>query len=172
MAGIEDRMEQDKNWLERAMDHVPGVSGYKQKESTREADKIQRVYVAERLEPSLARLDDLKLDLLRAGKLDALGDIDVLMRKLRKVRDRVQYADYGYAGMMDPVKVGAQKIEELFAFDKGLETEAGAITDLVSALAAESPSLRTDIKLLGDRIDALDAKFSERENLITGAGGN
>ena len=172
MAGIEDRVDEGKNWLERAMEHIPGVGDYKHKEATREADKIQRVYVAERLEPSLSRLDDLKLDLLQAGKLDALGEIDVVMRKLRKVRDRVQYADYGYAGMMDPLKVGLQKIEELMAFDKSLETDAGGITDLATALAADSPSLRTDVKLLGDRIDALDARFSERENLITGAGGN
>jgi hypothetical protein len=170
MAGIDDRIEESKNWFERAMEHVPGYKGYKEKEVTREADKIERVYVAERLDPSLARLDDLKLDVLRTGKLDALGEIDVLMRKVRKVRDRLQFADYGYSGAFDATKVGVEKIQELFAFDKGLETEAAAITDFATALAADSPSLRTDIKLLDDRIDAFDARFSERENLITGAG--
>lgn len=170
MAGIDDRIEESKNWFERMMEHVPGYKGYKEKEVTREADKIERVYVAERLEPSLARLDDVKLDILKTGNLDALGDIDVLMRKLRKVRDRVQFADYGYAGVFDATKAGVEKIQELYAFDKGLETEAGAITDFAAALAADSPSLRTDIKLLDDRIDAFDTHFSERENLITGAG--
>jgi hypothetical protein len=170
MAGINDRIEESKNWFERAMGHVPGYSGYKEKEVAREADKIQRVYVAERLEPSLSRLDDVKLDALKMGKLDALGDIDTLMRKLRKVRDRVQYADYGYAGMFDPTKVDKLKIDELMAFDQSLEADASAITELAGALAADSPSLRTDIKLLDDRIDAFDARFTERDHLITGAG--
>lgn len=170
MAGINERIDESKNWFERMMGHVPGYSGYKEKEVTREADKIQRLYVAERLEPSLARLDDVKLDVLKVGKLDALGELDVLMRKLRKVRDRVQYADYGYAGMFDATKVGTEKIQELMAFDQGLEAEAGAITELATALAADSPSLRTDIKLLDDRIDAFDARFTERDHLITGAG--
>jgi hypothetical protein len=170
MAGINDRIEESKNWFERLMERVPGYSGYKEKEVAREADKIERVYVAERLEPSLARIDDVKLDVLKMGKLDALGDLDTLMRKLRKVRDRVQYADYGYAGMFDPVKAGAGKIQELMAFDQSLEADAAAITELATALAADSPSLRTDIKLLDDKIDAFDARFTERDHLITGAG--
>ncbi|OFW61172.1 MAG: hypothetical protein A2133_10685 [Actinobacteria bacterium RBG_16_64_13] len=170
MAGIDERIEESKNWFERITQHIPGYKGYKQKEIRREADKIQRVYVAEKLAPCLSKLDDVKLDLIRAGNLDALGEIDVTMRKLRTVRDRVQFADYGYAGLFDATKVGTQKLDELYAFDKGLETEAGAIGDLAGALAADSPSLKGDIRLLDDRIEALDAHFAERENLITGAG--
>ena len=170
MAGIDDRISESKNWFERMMEHIPGYKGYKEKELGREADKIERVHVAARLDPCLSKLDDVKLDLVRAGKLDALGEIDATMRKLRKVRDRVQYGDYGYAGLFDTTKVPKEKIDELYAFDKGLETEAGAISDLASALTADSPSLRADMKLLDDRIEAMDAHFSERENLITGAG--
>jgi hypothetical protein len=92
------------------------------------------------------------------------------MRKVRKVRDRIQFADYGYAGLFDTTKVGLQKIEELRAFDQGLETEAVGIRDLAGTLAVGSPSLSADIGILDDRIEALDAHFSDRENLITGAG--
>ena len=49
MAGIDERIEKSKNWFERLADHVPGYKGYKQKELKREADKIERLYVAERL---------------------------------------------------------------------------------------------------------------------------
>jgi hypothetical protein len=170
MGGIEERVEESKNWWERLLEKIPGIRGYKKKEIRREADKIQRVYVGERLDSCLSKLDDVKLDLLKGGNLDALGEIDVTMRKLRTVRDRVQFADYGYAGMFDPTKVGVEKLDELFAFDKSLETDAGSIAEFAGALLAASPSLRTDIGLLDDRIDALNARFSERESLITGAG--
>jgi hypothetical protein len=170
MAGIDERIEESKNWFERIVQHVPGYKGYKEKEIKREADKIERVYVAERLDSSLGKLDDLKLGLIKSGNMDALGEVDVTMRKLRKVRDRVQFADYGYAGLFDATKVGTQKLDELFAFDKQLEGEAGAIADFAGNLSVDSPSLRADIGLLDDRIEALDARFSERENLITGAG--
>ncbi len=170
MAGIDERIEESKNWFERFMEKVPGYKGYKQKELGREADKIERVYVAGHLDSCLGKLDDLKLDLMKSGNLDALGNIDATMRKLRMVRDRIQFADYGYAGVFDTTKVGAEKIQELYAFDKGLETEAGGIRDLVVALVVGSPSLAADLRLLDDRIEALDARLSEREDLITGAG--
>jgi hypothetical protein len=170
MAGIDERIDESKNWFERLMEKIPGYRSYKEKELGREADKIERVHVAENLDSCLGKLDELKLDLMKTGNLEALGDVDVTMRKLRKVRDRIQFADYGYAGMFDTTKVGAQKIDELRAFDQGLETEAGGIRDLAAALAVGSASLSADIKLLDDRIEALDARFSERENLITGAG--
>jgi hypothetical protein len=170
MAGIDERIDESKNWFERLTEHVPGYKGYKQKELKREADKIERLYIAERLDSCQAQLDDVKLELVNRGKLDMLGIIDVTIRKLRKVRDHVQFADYGYAGLFDATKVGTQKLEELQAFDKQLETEAGAIDELARALSADSPSLRTDIGLLEERIEAFDAHFSEREQLITGAG--
>jgi hypothetical protein len=170
MSGIEERIKEDKNWLERLLDKIPGIKGYKQKEIRREGDKIQRSYVGERLGDCLGKLDTLKLDLTRVSGLDALGEVDVSMRKLRKVRDRIQFADYGYTGMMDPVKVGVVKLDELMAFDKSLETDVAAIGDLVGTLGAASPSLRADMGLLNGKIDALDARFSERELLITGAG--
>jgi hypothetical protein len=170
MAGIDERVEESKNWFERMAEHIPGYKGYKQKELKREADKIERLYVAERLDSCQTRLDDVKLELVNRGNLEMLGVIDVAIRKLRKVRDRVQFADYGYAGLFDTTKVGVEKLEELQAFDKQLETEAGGIDELAKALSADSPSLRADIGLLDDRIEALDARFSEREHLITGAG--
>jgi hypothetical protein len=170
MAGIEERIQEDKNWLERALEKIPLVKGYKKKETRREADKIERLYVSGRLDACLDKLDSLKLDLIKSGGMDAMGEVDVSMRKLRTVRDRVQFADYGYAGMMDPVKVGIEKLDELMAFDKTLEADAAAIAELAGALSAASPSLRADIGLLNGKIEALDARFSEREQLITGAG--
>ena len=168
--GIDDRVEESKNWFERLVGKIPGYKGYKEKEVTRESDKIQRVYIGERLDPVLGQLDTLKLDLLKGGKLDALGDVDILMRKLRTVRDRVQFADYGYAGLFDATKAGSQTIQQLYDFDKGLEIEATGIRDLAGTLAVGSPSLSSDIKLLGQKIEALGEHFSERDHLITGAG--
>jgi hypothetical protein len=170
MAGIEERIQEDKNWLERLLEKVPGAKAYKQKEIRREGDKIERLYVSERLDSCLGKLDALKLDLIKNSAMDALGEVDVSMRKLRTVRDRIQFADYGYSGMMDPVKVGIAKLDELMAFDKSLEGDASAIVELAGTLSAASPSLRADIGLLNGKIEALDARFAERERLITGAG--
>jgi len=170
MAGVDDRIEESKNWLERFLEKVPGYRGYKQKELRREADKVERVFTAGRLDGCLAGLDQLKLDLVKAQKLDLVGEVDVVMRKLRRVRDRLQFADYGYAGLFDPTKVDQAVLDQLRAFDQALETEATGVCDLAESLAADSPSLAADLRLLGERLETFDARLSDRETIVTGAG--
>ena len=41
---------------------------------------------------------------------------------------------------------------------------------LAGALSADSPTLKSDIGILEDKIEALGVQFAEREHLITGAG--
>lgn len=168
--GIEERIEESKNWYERAAEQVPGYRGYKDKELRRESDKLQRVYVAERLEACGHVLEKIQLDLTRRGSLDLLGIIDTTLRRLRTSRDRIQFADYGYAGLFDTTKVGEAKLDELYQFDVQLQQRARAVEELAPVLSADSPSLRADVDLLDERIDALDAYFAGREQLITGAG--
>jgi hypothetical protein len=170
VAGIDDRIDQSKNWFERMAEHVPGYKGYKEKELRREADKTQRMFVTERLDAITGVLDTLKLDLVNRGELDKLGAIDVTGRKLRTVADKIRYADYGYAGLFDTDKVDEVVLDQLYEFDNGLVTGVQEIETLAAALSADSPTLKTDVALLEDKIEALGAHFAEREYLITGAG--
>lgn len=171
--GIQERIEEDRNWFERAAKQIPGYRGYKEKELRREADKVQRLYIAERLTAAHERLEKVQLGLTRKGGLaglELLSVIDTTLRRLRTIRDRIQFADYGYAGLFDAVKVGEEKLDELYQFDVQMQERAQAIEELATALGADSPSLRADLDLLDERIEALDAYFAGREHLITGAG--
>jgi hypothetical protein len=170
VAGIDDRIEESKNWFERLAEHIPGYKGYKEKELRREADKTQRLYVAERLDSVRDKLDGLKLDIINRGELAKLDDVDVATRKLRTVTDRIRFADYGYAGLFDTTKVDEAVLDRLYEFDMQLTTGVAEMETLSAALGADSPSLMSDLGLLGAKIEALDAQFSEREHLITGAG--
>jgi hypothetical protein len=170
VAGIDDRIEQSKNWFERMAEHVPGYRGYKKKELRREADKAQRLYIAERLDAIRVGLDDLKLDLVNRGDLGTLSLVDVIIRKLHTVADRIRFADYGYAGLFDTQKVDEAVLDQLYAFDQQLDGGVTEMETLKAALSADSPSLKGDLALLEDKIEALGGQFSEREHLITGAG--
>jgi hypothetical protein len=170
VSGIDDRIEESKNWFERLAEHVPGYKGYKDKELRREADKTQRLFVAERLDTVLGKIDTVKLDLVNRGDLDKLGLVDVTIRKLRTVADKIRFADYGYAGLFDTDKVDEAVLDQLYQLDNGLVTTVGEIETLAGTLNADSPSLKSDLGLLEDKIEALGSQFAEREHLITGAG--
>jgi hypothetical protein len=170
VAGIDDRIEDSKNSFERMVENLPGYKGYKDKELRREADKTQRLYVAERLDGVLARLDSLKLDLVNRADLEKVGLVDVTARKLRTVADKIRYADYGYAGLFDADKVNEIVLDQLYQFDQQLVAGVGEMETLANALTPDSPALKTDLALLEDKIEALGAQFAGREQLITGAG--
>jgi hypothetical protein len=170
VAGIDDRIEESKNWFEKLAEHMPGYKGYKEKELRREADKTQRLFVAERLDSVLAKIDAVKLDLVNRGDLEKLGLIDVTGRKLRTVTDKIRYADYGYAGLFDTDKVDEPILDQLYQFDNQMVTGVGEIETLANALSADSPTLKSDVALLEDKIEALGTQFAGREHLITGAG--
>ena len=170
MDGIPTRIDESKNWFEQAAEHVPGYKGYKQKELRREADRLQREYVGQRLELARRKLEELELALSRGASLDLLGIIDTTNRKLRTVKDRYLYADYGYAGMFDAVKVDEAVLDQLYEFDVRSQEQALAVEQMVDVLRADSPSLRGDIALLDGRVEALDEYFLARQHLVTGGG--
>lgn len=170
MGDIGARIDESKNWFERAAERVPGYKGYKQKELRREADKIQRVFVAERLEAGRRALEDLELDISRSGKLAILGIVDTVVRKLRTVKDRFLFADYGYGGWFDAVKVDQGVLDNIYQLDVQAQEAAVAIEQLAKTLKADSPSLRADIDILDERVEALDEFFAQREHVVTGAG--
>lgn len=167
---IGSRIEDSKSWFEKAAEYVPGYKGYKRKELRREADKLQRTYVAERLESARRVLEELELALSRQGNLQLLGIMDTAQRKLRTVKDRYLFADYGYAGWFDAVKVKENQLDQMYQLDVGAQEQARAIEEFVRAMSAESPTLRVDISLLEQRVGALDEYFLEREHAITGVG--
>jgi hypothetical protein len=170
VSDLDARVEESKNWFERAALHVPGYKGYKQKEMRREADKLQREYVAERLEQTRKGLETLELALSRGGDLSLLALIDTTQRKLRTVKNRYLYADYGYAGLFDAVKVDEAVLDRLYQFDVASQEKAQGVEELAATLRVDSASLKPDLTLLDQRIDELDQYFAEREHLITGVG--
>lgn len=170
MGDVGGRVEESKNWFERAASRVPGYRGYKEKEWRREADKIQRRFLADRLEVGRRALEDVELAISRRGTLDMMGVVDTVQRKLRTVKDRYLYADYGYAGWFNSVKVDEVVLDAMYQLDVQAQEAALAIEQLAGSLDADSPSLRADVKILEDKIEALDEFFAEREHAITGVG--
>ena len=57
-------MSDERNWLERLGEKIPGYGGYVSKERRRDADKIQREHLAERLRAANRTVTSFAADLL------------------------------------------------------------------------------------------------------------
>jgi len=162
MDPILDKARAGQNVLEKIMNAIPGFKGYRERELRRDADKIQREHLATRLGDVKKVLNQVASDAARGGNLDAINDVETARKRLDTVINKIRYADRGYAGFFDPVKVDEAMLAQAYEFDLALIT---SVDRVVTTSASITPGA---VRPLIDEIDALDAKLAERETLLSG----
>ncbi|MBN2369592.1 MAG: hypothetical protein JXO72_03820 [Vicinamibacteria bacterium] len=168
MDSVLDQARGGQNLLERIVNHIPGFKGYREKELRRDADRIERERLSSRLELNKKALDDLADGATRSGALDLINEIETARKRIDKIVARVRYADRGYAGFFDAVKVDETVLARIYEFDLGLIENADQIRAAAQA-AADAPSgLKAVLRTLIETIDALDARLAEREAVLAG----
>jgi hypothetical protein len=158
-----DMYQSEKNLLEKLADAIPGLKGYREKESRRDTDKRFREYLAGRIEGVRNRIDDAKREIVSAGRLDGLAEIDRLSQKTFKAAGMIRYASYGYSGFFDQVKIQEAELDRLYQYDLGLVAD-------IEAMEAAVPNIATATREFEDKINALEKRIEERKNLFTVTG--
>ena len=135
----ENFVESAKNQMggvERLLKGLPGIRGYVDKELRRDADKRVREAIAASLDQSRTALVAVQNNLLKAGGLALMDEVNEAAVALQTLADRIKTASYGYAGLFDPVRIKEAQLDALVRFDQALAREAGAVHARVEALAA------------------------------------
>jgi hypothetical protein len=142
-------------------------SGYATREDLRELDrKLRDLYYAD-FKKLRRRWEEIYLVALNAGK--ATDDFKKVIQIIDRTAEKVNRADYGYAGLMD--RKGSIKETELariFNYDKALsgEIEAiiNAVNDLYTDIQAENwTETATKTKNVKSLILSFESKWDERE---------
>ena len=167
MDPILDKARAAQNALERLMNSVPGFKGYRERDLRRDADRLQREHISARLEDGKKALNQVAAALTRGGDLDVINDVETARKRIDKVANRIRYAERGYSGFFDAVKVDETILAKVYAFDMGLVEDVDGICAAASAASGASDARAAVQDLIG-RIDALDARLSERENVLRG----
>jgi hypothetical protein len=161
MDSILDKARAAQNFLEKIANAVPGFKGYREKELRRDADRIGREHLAGQLDACKKTLNEWADAATRSGGLDALNDVETARKRLDKVANRIRYADRGYAGFFDAIKVDEAMLARVYEFDLALLGDVEAVRQ-----AAAGP-IDAAKGLIG-RLDTLDAKLTEREAILSG----
>ena len=162
-------MTDQRNWLEKLGDKIPGYAGYVAKERRRDVDKLHREHLAERLRLSKQPLTDVMRELSSSGRLFEVGPVDRVLKKLDQVENRVRFASYGYAGFFDAVKIEEPQLERIYRFDLALvekveEFERQARE--LSGKAAPADGLKAAAAEIERAADDLNRTFDERYRAI------
>jgi hypothetical protein len=159
-----DFSDKVRSFIEKMIRWVPGYTGYADKESRRNTDKLLRMHLAAKLEESKTAFDSMVSGLSQKPEaLDLLNTAGSVTKLLEKLVDRLKLADYGYAGFFDGQKIMEPQLDALYKFDQELAVAITAIRNKVTTLTPDQASL---FSLLSD-LQAFDATLNARHEAIT-----
>ena len=158
-----------RSWIERLSDKIPGYSGYVDRERRRDIDKLHREHLADRLRSLKTPLTETMRDLTSGGRLFEVGPVDSAIKKLDHLENRVRFASYGYAGFFDVVKIEQQQLDSLYRFDLKLVEEVDKIEALArdfKAKASTGDGLKAATAEITAALDETGRSFDERSRAI------
>jgi hypothetical protein len=157
-----------KNIFEKIGSFIPGYKGYLKKEGRRDTDKILRVEMAKHLDRRKNDIDDAIRHQLDQKKLESVGELDLIKRKLGLVADQIRHTDYGYSGFFDIVQVDTADLDRLYQFDLLLKEHVERLDESLRNLAS-SPKIKEDCLTIMQVLAALSEKIQQRSKVITEA---
>lgn len=164
---ILDKAREGQNLLEKIANAIPGFRGYREKELRRDTDRLEREHLASRLEDVKRVFNDVAAAVSRSGNLDAINDVETARKRLDKVANRIRYADRGYGGFFDAVKVDEALLARVYEFDLSLIEGVNAVRTAGEA-ARTAADARAGMQGVIAEIDRIDAALAERESILGG----
>jgi hypothetical protein len=158
--------------FERFISGLPGIKGYREKELRRDADKQVRDQLARELEERRVKITALQHNLLEAGGLLWLDDVERVVGRLQLLIDRIRTAARGYAGFFDLQRVKEAELDRLAGFDQALFDNLPRLDETIAGLqkAVEAnEGLQEAIKTVADLLAAMNETFGRRLEAIRGA---
>ncbi len=159
--------------FKKLVSFIPGFSGYVERQNRRDADKLVRETVARRFNELWKRTSALQVDLVSAGKIEYVDDLEKAALQLRTFIDKISSASRGYSGLFDAVKINEKELEQLYNFDLAffdLADQVGHGLDNLEASMGDDnalPAATRNLTSLGRQ--AVDT-FNRRTEAFTGNG--
>lgn len=154
--------------VESILRRIPGFRGYLEKEYRRDADRLQRDWLADRLQRSKAGLERLSRRLLEGGQLNEMPRIDRLRGRVDTQIARIRGAVQGYSGFFDLVQVDEKVLDRVYSHD---ESMMSLVEDLAEGIEAAPSDPRPPAELaaaLEKKIDELQREWQLREEILRG----
>ncbi len=171
MSDLFDRVTSQQDPLKKLMAKIPGFKGYIVREDRRSADKLLRETISDQLQVLWQRLSSIQRDLVNAGRIDVMDEVEIAAVRLRQFIDRIKTAVYGYSGFFDAVKVNEAELEKVYQYDLTLVSMGGEVSSAIDNLEAsiDTDGFPASIRNLNQKTqDCLDALNKRTEVMKLG----
>jgi len=156
----------------KLVSHIPGFSGYIERQNRRDADKLLRDTVARRFEEQWKRVSQLQSDLVSNGMIAYVDDLEKAALKLRTFIDKLTTAPRGYSGLFDAVKINEKELESIYQFDAAffdLAEQIGRAVDNVEQTLSDETGLPAAIRNVTALARLAVETYEKRSEVVTGS---
>jgi hypothetical protein len=167
---IREKARGQLNWLERILHKIPGFQGYYERELRRDSDRLQREFIARHLRLGKSELNGALQTASRQKNFELLQLCDLFAKALDKSIGEIRYADQGYSGFFDLVKIKEAELDRVYELDANIAELAVRFSDGFKDLAA-APLAAAGLEALHACLDQIDAAFAQRTALLKGVEG-
>jgi hypothetical protein len=167
-----DTVKNMQDPFKKLASNIPGFSGYMERQARRDADKLLRDTVARRFEEQHKRASQLQTELVSAGKIEFVDDMEKAAVKLRTFIDKITTAPRGYSGLFDAVKINEKELESIYQFDAAffdLAEQIGRALDNVEQSLADEAALPAAIRNLVTLARLAVETYEKRSEVVTGS---
>ena len=170
MSDLYEEIKSQRGSFERLIARIPGFRGYLDNKARREADRQVRDYVAQLISQQIQRFARAEKALLDSGGFLMMSRTNSIKAKIQRYHDRLRAAAPGYSGFFAAVKIGADEMESLYAFDelqvRFADKLAGVIEAFENAVKAKN-GVEEALSEVEAVADEANEAFSRRESVIT-----
>jgi hypothetical protein len=174
VADIRQRIEEDRGLLKKIQTYVPGFKGYRQREDIRDADRMLRAQIAQRISLQRRGLEECRGVLIQSpGGSREMELIGGLISNFKKMEGLVGHSGVGYSGIAADIRVKEEELDRLYEYDAGMLDHMQAISASISSLkdslmAADEKSSFRELMSIRARITDFEDKFKNRLLVIEG----
>lgn len=162
---IKEKAESQLTALERLIHSLPGFKGYYEREMRRDSDHIQRQFIADKMRNLKSDMQKVIREVAREKRLDLLTEYDEVLRGIDKFINEVTYANRGYSGFFDLLKIEESQLEAIYQFDiqviENIE-EFVRKFDMIS----NDPLNINQVRLFRNSLDQIESVFRDRNAIL------
>jgi len=173
MVDIRERIEEDRGLLKKIQTYIPGFRGYRQREDIRDADRMLRAQLAQKLAIQRRGLEECRGILAQSPGTKEHDMIGGLISQFKKVEGRVSHAAVGYSGIAADIRINETELDRLYEYDVRMLDHMTSITSSIESLknglmAADETTAFRDMMNIKARMTDFEDTFNGRMNAIEG----
>ncbi len=167
-----EKVDDERTLGQKIMKLIPGWRGYRIKEERRNADRILRDQLVERLRRTQETIEDIRREVVEAELEGAYTTIRSLTSRTERLISKIEHADYGYRPFFDAIKIKEDDLMNMLRFDswfaeviQDFDRLAGEVLDSVYD---DPTAALKQIKELRRMVSRMTKKWRDRADVIMG----